>query len=49
VFDPQLAQRLRDFIFTSGNQQEPDVAYRSFRGRDPDVQALLRKRGFASA
>ncbi len=49
VFDPQLAERLRNFVFTTGNQQEPDVAYRGFRGRDPDVNALLRKRGFASA
>lgn len=49
VFDSQLAKRLRDFVFTIGNQHEPDAAYRNFRGRDPDVQALLRKRGFASA
>jgi peptidyl-dipeptidase Dcp len=35
-------------VFTTGNQQEPDVTYRSFRGRDPDVNALLRKRGFAN-
>lgn len=48
LFDPQLAQRLRTFVFTTGNQQEPDAAYRSFRGRDPDVNALLRKRGFAA-
>jgi peptidyl-dipeptidase Dcp len=49
VFDAQLAQRLREHVFTTGNQQEPDVAYRHFRGRDPDVQALLRKRGFIAA
>lgn len=48
VFDAQLAERLRNFVFTTGNQQEPDVAYRAFRGRDPDVNALLRKRGFAA-
>jgi peptidyl-dipeptidase Dcp len=48
LFDPQLAERLRRHVFTTGNQQEPDVTYRSFRGRDPDVNALLRKRGFAN-
>jgi peptidyl-dipeptidase Dcp len=48
VFDPQLAERLRSFIFTTGNSHEPEVAYRGFRGRDPDVNALLRKRGFAA-
>ncbi len=48
LFDKQLAQRLRTHVFTAGNQQEPDVAYRNFRDRDPDVNALLRKRGFAT-
>jgi peptidyl-dipeptidase Dcp len=46
VFDADLAARLRQHVFTTGNQQEPDVAYRAFRGRDPDVNALMRKRGF---
>jgi len=46
VFDPDIAMRLRDHVFTAGYQQEPDVAYRLFRGRDADVQALMRKRGF---
>jgi peptidyl-dipeptidase Dcp len=49
LFDAVLAERLRTAVFTTGNRQEPDVAYRSFRGRDPDVNALLRKRGFAAA
>lgn len=48
LFDPQLATRLRQYIFASGNQLEPDAAYRAFRGRDADVSALLRKRGFAA-
>jgi peptidyl-dipeptidase Dcp len=46
LFNPQLAERLRAHVLMVGNQQEPDVAYRQFRGRDPDVNALLRKRGF---
>ena len=49
VFNQTLAQRLHDHVLTAGNQQEPDSAYRNFRGRDPDVNALLRKRGFAAA
>lgn len=48
LFDAKLAQRLRDHVFTTGNQSEPDVAYRNFRGRDPDINALLRKRGFVA-
>ncbi|HVY23777.1 MAG TPA: M3 family metallopeptidase [Steroidobacteraceae bacterium] len=46
VFDSDIAARLRDHVFSAGNQQEPDIAYRAFRGRDADVQALMRKRGF---
>lgn len=49
LFDRELAERLRHHVFTAGNQHEPDQAYRNFRGRDPDVTALLRKRGFIAA
>lgn len=44
-FDPALAQRLRDYIYASGNSLEPGEAYRAFRGRAPTVDAMLRKRG----
>ncbi|MBN8999094.1 MAG: peptidase M3, partial [Rhizobiales bacterium] len=45
IFDPQTAGRLRDFVYSAGNRRRPDEAYRAFRGRDPDPQALLEKRG----
>ncbi len=44
-FDAQTAQRLLRTIYSSGNRQNPADAYRAFRGRDPQVQAMLRKRG----
>jgi peptidyl-dipeptidase Dcp len=44
-FDPQVAQRLHRFIYSSGNSLEPGDAYRAFRGRDASVEPLLRKRG----
>lgn len=46
-YDKGIAKRLRDHVFTIGNTVDPADAYRAFRGRDPDVQALMRKRGFA--
>ncbi|MBS7699516.1 MULTISPECIES: M3 family metallopeptidase [unclassified Chelatococcus] len=49
VFDPTVAQRLKDHVYAAGYRQAPEAAYRAFRGRDPDPAALLRKRGFASA
>jgi peptidyl-dipeptidase Dcp len=44
-FDAALAQRLRRFVYASGNSIEPALAYRSFRGRDPTVTPMLRKKG----
>ena len=44
-FDPATADRLRTYIYSSGNTIEPGAAYRSFRGRDPGIEPLLRGRG----
>ena len=45
-FDPGVAGRLRKYILAPGNSTDRAEAYRQFRGRDPDVAALLKKRGF---
>ena len=44
-FDAATAERLLRTIYSSGNRQNPADAYRAFRGRDPQVQPMLRKRG----
>ena len=44
-FDAATAERLLRTIYSSGNRQNPADAYRAFRGRDPRVQPMLRKRG----
>ncbi len=44
-FDPAVAQRLKTFIYSSGNSLEPSEAYRAFRGRAPTVAPMLRKKG----
>jgi len=49
VFDPVLAKRLHDFVYSAGYSRAPDEAYAKFRGRAPTSEALLRKRGFAPA
>ncbi len=49
VFDPAVAQRLRDEILAAGGSRDPGEAYRAFRGKLPTTDALLRKRGFAEA
>jgi peptidyl-dipeptidase Dcp len=40
------ADRFRTTLLETGNETDRVAAYRAFRGRDPDVNALLRKRGF---
>jgi peptidyl-dipeptidase Dcp len=44
-FDSQVAAKLKQWIYSSGNSIEPGEAYASFRGRPPKVEALLEKRG----
>ncbi len=46
VFDPATAQRLKEFVYSAGYRREPAEAYNAFRGRAPEVEALLEKRGF---
>jgi peptidyl-dipeptidase Dcp len=45
IFDAQVAKRLHDDIYSSGGSRDPEDAYVAFRGRDPEPDALLRRRG----
>ena len=47
VFDPELAARLKKYVYAAGGTGEADALYAAFRGRAPDPAALLRKRGLA--
>jgi peptidyl-dipeptidase Dcp len=45
IFDPAVAKRLHDDIYASGGSRDPEDAYIAFRGREPEPDALLRRRG----
>ncbi|MEO6947261.1 MAG: M3 family metallopeptidase [Nitrobacter sp.] len=45
IFDPATAKRLHDDIYSSGGSRDPEEAYIAFRGREPEPEALLRRRG----
>ncbi|MGM5021624.1 M3 family metallopeptidase [Tardiphaga sp. 20_F10_N6_6] len=45
IFDPAVAKRLHDDIYSSGGSVDPEAAYIAFRGRAPAPDALLRRRG----
>ncbi|MBL0769203.1 M3 family metallopeptidase [Sphingopyxis sp. DHUNG17] len=45
-WDRGVADKFRTILLMTGNETDRADAYRAFRGRDPDVKALLEKRGF---
>ncbi|MEQ9049084.1 MAG: M3 family metallopeptidase [Marinoscillum sp.] len=45
-YDKDLADKLVKYLFAPRNSMDPAEAYRLFRGRDADIKALMRDRGF---
>lgn len=45
IFDPETAKKARKYIYSSGNTVAPDELFRLFRGRDPDISFMLKKKG----
>src|SRR3569623_189268 len=45
-YDKPTANRLHDAIMSVGNSIPAEIAFREFRGRDVDTNALMRDRGF---
>jgi peptidyl-dipeptidase Dcp len=48
VFDARTARRLKTHIYAAGNSRDPMEAYVAFRGRQPDIKGLLKKRGLTA-
>ncbi len=42
---PENGQRFRDMILSIGNTQDYNKAFKAFRGKDPSIQPMLKKRG----
>lgn len=47
IWDPEIAARLKKWVYESGGLKEADELYRNFRGQDPSIEPLLEGRGFA--
>ncbi len=45
-YDKEVAAKLVEHLFSVRNAVDPSDAYRAFRGRDAQVEALMRDRGF---
>lgn len=45
-YDEEMADKLVKYLFAPRNSIDPAEAYRLFRGRDANIEALMRDRGF---
>jgi peptidyl-dipeptidase Dcp len=46
LFDSGMAEKYRRYILSTGGSAEPMDLYVAFRGKEPEIDALLKKRGF---
>ncbi|MBP1845080.1 peptidyl-dipeptidase Dcp [Rhizobium petrolearium] len=47
TFDPVMARKLKNNIYSVGGSIDPEETYKAFRGKLPDPQAMLKKKGLA--
>jgi peptidyl-dipeptidase Dcp len=47
VFNPELAAKLRQHIYSAGGSRDPEELYTAFRGRMPSPEAMMEKRGLS--
>ncbi|MBC2839592.1 M3 family metallopeptidase [Robiginitalea sp. SC105] len=49
IFDPEVAGRFREHILSRGGTEDPMELYVRFRGREPQIDALLKRAGLVPA
>jgi oligopeptidase A len=47
IFNPETGMEFRKSILAGGGSENPDKLFRDFRGRDPQIDALLRHNGLS--
>ena len=45
IFNQETSKSFRDNILSKGNQKHPMVLFKAFRGREPKIEALLKREG----
>ena len=48
IFDPESGRRFREQVLARGGSRDAMSLYVAFRGREPDIDALLRHSGLAA-
>ncbi|MEL7486268.1 MAG: M3 family metallopeptidase, partial [Pseudomonadota bacterium] len=49
IFNPELSQKLKKWVYEAGGLRPADELYRNFRGKDPEIEPLLKVRGLEGA
>ena len=49
IFDQETARKFREYCLAPGGIDDGLTMYKNFRGHDPQIDALLRKRGLSNA
>jgi peptidyl-dipeptidase Dcp len=49
ILDREIASSFRRNILERGGSREPDELFRSFRGREPSIDALIERSGFGNS
>jgi peptidyl-dipeptidase Dcp len=49
IFHAEIAKLLHDHVYAAGGSRDPSELYKSFRGRLPSPEGLLKKRGLSTA
>ncbi len=49
IYDPELAGKLKKWVYESGGLRPADELYRNFRGKDPEIEPLLIIRGLSES
>ena len=45
LFDKETALKLKEYVYASGNTEDLMTQYKKYRGSEPEIEPLLRKRG----
>jgi peptidyl-dipeptidase Dcp len=48
AFNAEIAKKLKDNIYSAGGSVDPEDAYKGFRGKLPNPDSMLRKKGLAA-